>query len=81
MASIPDISKKRGRGRPSTGGQMPGLMVRMPPDQLAALDAFIARESEPKPTRPEVVRRALTDFLTGLGLMKHREDPEGANGS
>jgi len=25
------------------------------------------------------IRLALKDWLTGLGLLKHRDDPEGAN--
>ena len=78
-SSISDTSKKRGRGRPSTGGQMPGVMVRMPPSDIASLDTWIAAQPEPRPSRPEAIRLALKDWLTGLGLLKHRDDPEGAN--
>lgn len=60
--SISDTSKKRGRGRPSTGGQMPGVMVRMPPDLLALLDAWIA--AQPKPvSRPEAIRAMVAAAL------------------
>lgn len=77
MKSIAD-SKKR-RGRPTTGiGNAMGL--RLYPELEAGLDAFIAAQPDPKPSRPEAVRIALRDWLTGLGLLKHREDPEGANG-
>jgi hypothetical protein len=38
-------------------------MVRLQPDQLAALDAWIATQPEPKPSRPEAVRRLLAEKL------------------
>jgi len=44
-SSISDTSNRRG----------PGVMVRMPPDQLAALDAFIAKQPK-KVSRPEAIR-------------------------
>jgi hypothetical protein len=37
----------------------------MPDSQLAALDAWIARQPEPRPTRPEAIRRILTEALGG----------------
>lgn len=43
-------------------------MTRMQPPLLAALDAFIADEADP-PSRPEAVRRLLTESLTGLGYL------------
>ena len=70
------IAKKR--GRPATGrGQTVG--VRMLPVDLAHLDAFIAAQPDPKPSRPEAIRYLLRDHLIGLGLIPHREDPEGGN--
>ncbi len=57
MAATSDLSEKRSRGRPSTGGQKPGIMVRMPLDELAALDEWIGNQPDPKPSRPEAVRR------------------------
>jgi hypothetical protein len=57
IRSIEDIPKKRGR-KPA-GGRNAGVMVRIPPDQLARLDAWIATLPDPKPTRPEAIRRAL----------------------
>jgi hypothetical protein len=59
--SIRDIPK-RGPGRPSTGGRREGVMVRLEPDQIAALDAWIKKQAEP-PTRPEAIRR-----LVEIGL-------------
>ena len=59
MASRRDIRNLG--GRPATGKGTP-VMVRLQPDQLAALDAWIA--SQPKPlSRPEALRR-----LAGRGL-------------
>ncbi len=76
MTSIADSGKKR--GRPTTGiGSAIGL--RLYPELDAALDAWIATQPEPRPSRPEAIRLALKDWLTGLGLLKHRDDPEGAN--
>jgi len=60
MASIADSSKKR--GRPTTGiGKAIGL--RLYPDLEARLDAWIARQPEPRPSRPEAIRRILAEHL------------------
>ncbi len=32
-----------------------------------------------QPSRPEAIRMALKDWLTGLGLLHNRDDPESAN--
>jgi hypothetical protein len=58
--SIRDIPKKR-RGRPSTGGRREGVMVRLEPGQLEALDNWIKKHDVA--TRPEAIRR-----LVELGL-------------
>jgi hypothetical protein len=60
--SIRDTPKKRGRGRPSTGGRREGVMVRLEPEQFEALDAWIERQEE-APSRPEAIRR-----LVEIGL-------------
>ena len=46
---------------------------------LKALDAYAENQPEPKPSRQEIIRLALVAWLTGLGLLKHRDDPEGTN--
>jgi hypothetical protein len=71
------LAKKR--GRPATGrGQTIG--VRIHDETLAVLDKWIARQAA-LPTRPEAIRIALSDWLTGLGLIKECEDdPENASG-
>lgn len=71
-SSISDTQKKRGRGRPSTGGQMPGTMVRMPLAALARLDAWIGRQPDPKPSRPEAIRRLVEQALDGEGPAQSR---------
>lgn len=43
-------------------------MVRLQPDLLAALDAFLAERPDIK-SRPEAVRLLLADALTGLRLL------------
>ena len=66
MTSIADSRKKR--GRPSTGiGSSVGL--RLYPEIDKALDTWIAQQPDPKPSRPEAIRVALKDWLTGLGLL------------
>lgn len=42
-------------------------MVRFEPDQLAALDDWIARHPDPKPSRPEAVRQILAGALGAHG--------------
>jgi len=58
------ISKKR-RGPAATGKGEP-IVVRMQPDSLAALDAWIGKQNPPYPSRPEAIRR-----LVELGLRAH----------
>jgi hypothetical protein len=58
--SIPD-SKKR-RGRPPTGIGKP-IGLRLYPDLEARLNAWIAKQREPRPSRPDAIRQ-----LIELGL-------------
>ena len=66
------LSQKR-RGRPPTGtGELIG--VRLQPDQLGALDKWIARHPDPKLSRPEAIRRMVTEHLAGERLLPSRPD-------
>ena len=59
---ISGIKKKRGRGRPPVHST--AVMVRIPPEELAALDAWIAK-ANPKPSRPVAIRELVRDALGG----------------
>ncbi len=61
MQSIVGTNKKRGRGRPFANTT--SLNVRVPPNLLSALDSWITDQPDPKPTRPEAVRRLLSQKL------------------
>jgi hypothetical protein len=63
--SIRDIPKKK-RGRPSTGGRREGILVRLEPDQLSALDAWADRQDEPT-SRPAAIRRLVAIGLKAKG--------------
>ncbi len=59
------------KGRPQTDTQP--VMIRMTPEMIAAVDD--ARRNMPDlPTRPELVRRVMTEWLTQQG---HLPDSEG----
>jgi hypothetical protein len=64
--SIRDIAK-RPIGRPKTTGPGTGVLVKMHDLHLDALDNWIAKQKEPKPSRPEAIRR-----LVELGLKTKR---------
>jgi hypothetical protein len=59
--AIDNIGK--GRGRPATGATP--VMVRLPPDQLAKVDRWREAQDD-KPTRPEAIRRIVSDNLSRL---------------
>lgn len=54
--SISDGRKSK-RGRPPVNAK--AVQVRLPPDQLARLDAWIAEQPERQPGRPEAIRLLL----------------------
>jgi hypothetical protein len=55
-------TEKRTRGRPKTGIG-PNIGLRLYPELDAALDAWIAKQPDPKPSRPEAIRRILGEVL------------------
>jgi len=63
--STGNIEKKRGRGRPRTDATP--ILVRVYPDDLAALDAWIASQPTPKPSRPEAIRKMMVICLSKKG--------------
>jgi hypothetical protein len=65
------VQPRKRRGPPPTGKGEP-VQVRLQPDQMAALDGWTAGQPDPKPTRPEAIRRLLE-----LGLKHAPRQPEG----
>ena len=47
---------------PEIGSKTPLIMM-LDPIELSALDAWVTDQSEPKPTRPEAIRRLLAEAL------------------
>jgi hypothetical protein len=56
------VIPRKKRGPPATGKGEP-VVVRMHPPMLADLDAWIAEQKQPFPTRPEAIRRLLERAL------------------
>ena len=57
------------RGRPTTGIG-PAMGLRLYPEIRDALDLYIAQRPDPKPSRPEMIRRILEDRLVHEGLIE-----------
>ena len=55
--SINNIEKKRGRGRPPTDATP--VLVRLPAEQIDALDRWVAKQKGEQLSRPEAIRRLL----------------------
>ena len=72
-----DVGKKRGRGRPAS--EATPILVRVMPSEVFTLDSWISQQPDPKPSRPEAIRMALKAWLTGMGLVKHRDGPDGCS--
>lgn len=67
MTSIPVIQRKRG---PAPTGKTPVTSLRLPDDITAALDAAIAAEPEAtRPSRSELIRRIVAEWLKERGLL------------
>ncbi len=64
------VDKKSRRGRPRVDSDIVTARVGRP--VLDAMDTWIAAQPEPRPSRPEAIRLALKDWLTGLGLLNGR---------
>ncbi len=72
MPSIPDIQKKRGRGRPPTGTD-PMWTFRAPPELAAAVERA-ARSEGDNPSRSEMIRRIVTGWLRERGHLRDGDD-------
>jgi hypothetical protein len=70
--AIADNNKRRGRGRPPVNSTFIG--VRVPPDLMSAVDAWIVEQRDRIPpeelSRPEALRRLAAEALIGMGLLK-----------
>jgi hypothetical protein len=62
MAKSIRVITKKARGRPVTTGKGTLVGVRLQPSQLAALDAWIAKQNAPL-TRPEAIRAMMETIL------------------
>jgi hypothetical protein len=52
--------------------------VRMPPDELKALDAWIRTQPPPRPTRAEAIRRLVGQALAGGAQSSHKRSKKSA---
>jgi hypothetical protein len=58
------LPQNRHLGRAATGKGTP-IEVRVSPQELSHLDAWIAAQPEPRPSRPEAIRRILAKVVVG----------------
>jgi hypothetical protein len=65
MTQETSVPKKR-RGPPATGWGTP-IQVRLQPELLTILEAWRLAQPDPKPSRPEAIRRLLTAALDPKG--------------
>ncbi len=78
MTSQTVITQKKRRGPQPTGkGELVGVRLHEP--MLGAIDAWIAEQPEPKPSRPEAIRNGLKSWLVGLGLLSTAKGQSGAS--
>jgi hypothetical protein len=60
----PELKKKRGRPAGQGRGRGVGVMLRLHPPLRDSLDAWIAAQPDPKPSRPEAVRQLVERGLS-----------------
>jgi hypothetical protein len=73
-------SSKKKRGRPalyegSEGKGAPQIGLRLPPSELASVDAWIKEQPKPKPSRPVAIRRLVELGLKVKAPAKHVSKP------
>jgi hypothetical protein len=49
--------------KPAPAGEATSVDVRLEPNELTGLDAWIAAQAEPRPNRPDAIRRILAETL------------------
>lgn len=76
-SSISSTGKRANRGRPRIDPVAQHFT--MSQDVSKGIDAYVAAQPEPRPSRPEAIRTLIRDSLTGLGYLPARDDPEMAN--
>ncbi len=59
-------TEKRSRGRPKTDAT--SIHLTLVPETLGALDAYIAAQPDPKPSRPEAIRALMREGLAAAGM-------------
>jgi Arc/MetJ-type ribon-helix-helix transcriptional regulator len=65
-------------GRPITTGPGVQTLVRLHPPILDNLDAWIAAQPKPRPSRPEAIRVALRDWLASDAVLQALSESEAA---
>jgi hypothetical protein len=56
-------SPQKQKPGPAPAGKTTSIDVLLEPNELTGLDAWIAAQAEPRPTRSEAIRRILADTL------------------
>lgn len=64
-----DFSAQKKLGRPPGRTRPETAPIRIPVDLLGAVDAWAADQTDPPPSRPEAVRRALAEHLRAKGYL------------
>jgi hypothetical protein len=62
QSQFPTFMQKKRRGPRPTGKGEP-VQVRLQPGQMSVLDAWILKQPEPQPSRPEAIRRLIEQAL------------------
>ena len=64
-----DIRETKKMGRPPGRRKPETALIRVQVETLSALDAWIAAQPEPRPSRPEAMRVIVADWMTSHGRM------------
>jgi hypothetical protein len=67
MTQGQDLGASNNNHHPSGDGFGTAISLRLPQALGVALDAWIASQPEPRPSRPEAILRVLAQALAGVG--------------